>query len=204
MTAPCFDIRRTHTCVDTTGRQQFVTAIRSNTNPNMKARPDVQQSSPPVHIQQAKPMMIPQTTTADRETASSSLPVAWNTAKRWAQMETAQSCMSMPHPTPHVLPAHRKLMCVRADAFAATIKSKVTCMTYVAVLKMCHIWRYLWTDVFAINVKGEQTGSCQNFSSSAGGDSHEAHDDNQDCTSLAKIDNGHSWQDQAIGCFIPA
>ena len=79
-------------------------------------------------------MTIPQTTTADRETASSSLPVAWNTAKRWAQIETAQPCMSMPRSSPHVLPAHCKLTYIGADALAATIESKVTCMTYVAVL----------------------------------------------------------------------
>lgn len=65
-------------------------------------------------------MMIPQTTTADRETASSSLPVAWNTAKKRVQVEIAQSCMSIIRPDPHVAAARYKLTCVGADALVAT------------------------------------------------------------------------------------
>ena len=40
---------------------------------------------PPVHIQQARPMMIPHITTAVRDTLKSSLPVACNTAREDAQ-----------------------------------------------------------------------------------------------------------------------
>ena len=62
---------------------------------------------------------------------------------------------------------------------------------------MVVVWldAHLGLDVASVYIVGEETGASKTFTSTAGGDSHEANDDHQHSPSVAKVGDGHSWQD---------
>ncbi len=59
----------------------------------------------------------------------------------------------------------------------------------------------LWLDVASVDVIREEAGAGQPLPRPTAGHSHEADDHHQHRPCLSKVCDGHSWQNQPVGCF---